>query len=85
MSLRLPHGEASWRDLVPGALLFAVGVEGVHLVTAYFIAPQAADKQGTYGALGIAASLLLGLFLISRLVIAAAVTNATLWKRHTLR
>ena len=39
-------------------------------------------KQGTYGALGIAAAMLVGLFLISRLVVFAAVFNATLWERR---
>ena len=47
------------------------------------IAPMALSKQGTYGALGIAAALLLGLFLISRLMVGAAVVNATLWERKT--
>lgn len=82
VSLRLPHHEARWRDLLPGALLFGVGIEAVHLVTVYFIAPQASSKQSTYGSLGVAAALLLGLFLLSRLVITAAVLNATLLDRR---
>ena len=52
---------------------------------AYVIAPQAASKQGTYGSLGIAAALLLGLFLISRLITATAVLNAVLWNRSSVR
>jgi hypothetical protein len=32
-----------------------------------------------YGGLGLAAALLVGLFLISRLVVGSAVVNATLW------
>jgi hypothetical protein len=32
--------------------------------------------------LGVAAALLVGLFLISRLVVAAAVVNAVLWERR---
>ncbi len=81
ISTRLPHRDAPWRALLPGAILFGVGVEGFHAVIAYFVAPQATSKQGTYGSLGIAAALLLGLFLISRVVIATAVLNATLWTR----
>jgi uncharacterized BrkB/YihY/UPF0761 family membrane protein len=79
----LPHGEATWRALWPGAVVFAIGLEALHFVTAYYLGPEAESKQGTYGALGIAATLLLGLFLISRLTIAAAVLNATLWRRRT--
>ena len=83
VSYRLPHRGAPWRALVPGAALFGVGVQVLHVAVAYFIAPQADDKQSTYGSLGIAAVLLLGLFLFSRIVIATAVVNATLWRRHT--
>ena len=83
VSMRLPHRDATWRDLVPGAVVFGLGVEVLHVVIAYFIAPQASSKQGTYGSLGIAAALLLGLFLISRLVIASAVVNATIVDRRS--
>ncbi len=84
ISLRLPHRDATWQALIPGAILMGVGLEVVHVATAYFIAPQAASKQGTYGSLGIAAALLLGLFLISRLITATAVLNATLWNRRAV-
>ena len=39
-------------------------------------------KSSTYGALGIAATLLLGFFLIGRVMVGAAVLNATLYDRH---
>jgi uncharacterized BrkB/YihY/UPF0761 family membrane protein len=82
VSLRLPHRDAPWTALIPGAILFGVGLEILHVIGAYFIAPYAITKQGTYGALGAAAALLLGLFFLSRLIVAAAVLNATLWERH---
>lgn len=82
VSVRLPHRRAPWRALVPGAAVFGLGVELLQLAIAYVIAPMALDKQGTYGALGLAASVLLGLFLFSRLVVAGAVVNATLWERR---
>jgi uncharacterized BrkB/YihY/UPF0761 family membrane protein len=80
--MRLPHLDAPWQALLPGALAFAIGIELFHVATVYVIAPYAEAKQGTYGALGAAAVLLLGLFIISRLVVAAAVLNATLWERR---
>jgi uncharacterized BrkB/YihY/UPF0761 family membrane protein len=83
VSMRLPRRDASWIALLPGALLFAVGLEIVGALTAYFIVPEAESKQGTYGALGLAAALLLGLFFLSRLVVATAVLNATLWERRS--
>ena len=82
ISLRLPHRDAPWTALVPGALLVGLGVQLLHVFTAYVLTPWALSKQGTYGALGLAAALLLSLFLISRLVVAAAVLNATLWERR---
>jgi uncharacterized BrkB/YihY/UPF0761 family membrane protein len=83
VSLQLPHRSADWVELLPGALVFGVGAEVLNVVAAYVITPWALAKQGTYGALGIAAALLFGLFLISRLIVAAADVNATLWERRT--
>ena len=82
ITVRLPHRGVAWTELIPGAVLFGLGVEVLHVVSAYFIAPYAISKQGTYGALGVAAALLVGLFLISRLVVATAVLNATLSERR---
>jgi uncharacterized BrkB/YihY/UPF0761 family membrane protein len=81
LTTRLPHRTASWKALVPGALLFGLGTEVISAVSKYLIAPYALAKQGTYGALGIAAVLLLGLFFFSRLIVGAAELNATLWER----
>ena len=83
ITLRLPHHETDWKALIPGALLFGIGIELLHVVIAYFITPYAVAKQGTYGALGIAAGMLVALFLISRLIVASAVVNATLWERQS--
>ena len=82
VSMRLPRRGATWLALLPGALLFAVGAELLNAVSVYFIVPEAESKQGTYGALGVAAALLLGLFFLGRLVVATAVVNATLWERR---
>ena len=82
VSLRLPHRGARWKALIPGALLFAVGVELFQLAVAYVITPWSLSRQGTYGALGIASALLFGLYLFSRLVVGTAVLNATLWERE---
>ena len=83
VSVRLPRRDAPWRALIPGALAFGLGIEVLHAVIVYVITPWAIAKQGTYGALGVAAALLVGLFLISRLIVVAAVVNATLWEQRT--
>ena len=61
--------------MLPGALLVGLGVEALHVFAAYFLAPYAIAKEGTYGALGVAAVLLLALFLLSRTAVAAAVST----------
>lgn len=83
VSARLPHRVAPWTALVPGALLVGVGVEALHVAAAYVIAPWGIAKQGTYGVLGLAAALLVGLFLFARLLVSAAIVDATLWERRT--
>ena len=82
LELRLPHREAPWTALVPGALVMGVGVQVLHAGIAYFLVPLALNKQGTYGALGIAAAMLLALFFFGRLIVGSAVVNATLWERR---
>jgi membrane protein len=82
VAMGLPHRDAPWTALIPGALVFGFGCELLQVVLAYFLVPYALAKQGTYGALGVAAALLFGLYLISRLVVASAVVNATLWDRR---
>ncbi|MDX6656860.1 MAG: rane protein [Solirubrobacteraceae bacterium] len=85
VSVHLPHRDAPWQNLVPGALVLGIGLEAMQAATTYFIGPSAESKQGTYGSLGVAAALLLGLFFISRILVATAVVNATLWDRRARR
>jgi len=82
VSWRLPHGEAPWHALVPGAIVMAIGLELIAIAGAYLIAPRVESSQSTYGALGVAATLLFGLYILSRLIVASAVLNATLWERR---
>src|SRR6185503_12584071 len=41
LSSRLPHRTATWRELVPGALCVGAGLEVLHVVGVYLIAPLA--------------------------------------------
>jgi uncharacterized BrkB/YihY/UPF0761 family membrane protein len=83
-SWKLPHlAEVELRDLLPGALLVAVGVEAVHLLTVLWYANKIANSSGLYGSLGAAVGLLAWLHLLGRLTIASVVLNATLWRRRT--
>ncbi len=82
LSLMLPHADANWRALLPGAALFAIGYAVLHIATQYYFAPKLARAPALYGSLGTAATLLLAIFLISRIIVASAFLNATLWRRN---
>jgi uncharacterized BrkB/YihY/UPF0761 family membrane protein len=77
--------EAPWTALVPGSVVFGVGLEVLHLVTVYWIANQIEHKTDTYGAIGFALALLLWAYLLGRLITSAAVVNETLWAREIER
>jgi membrane protein len=85
ISLLLPHAQAHWRALVPGAALFAVGVAALHLATVFYFAPRLARAPALYGSLGTAATLLVWLFVIARIAVASAFLNATSWRRNLAR
>jgi uncharacterized BrkB/YihY/UPF0761 family membrane protein len=77
--------DAPWTALLPGAVLFGVGLEVLHLITVYWIANQIEHKTDTYGAIGFALALLLWAYLLGRLITSAAVVNETLWARDVER
>ena len=74
----LPHGDAGWKALIPGALLVALGVQVIHLGTVLFIAGRIERSSETYGSLGVAFTLLFWLFIVSRVIVASAMLNAAL-------
>jgi uncharacterized BrkB/YihY/UPF0761 family membrane protein len=78
----LPRRDVPARALVPGALLVAVGMQGLHLFTGYYLADRAERATSLYGAIGAALTLLLWLFIIARLLVAGAVLNAELSQRE---
>ena len=59
------------------------GLEVIHLVTVLYLAHKAGQFSAAYGALGTALIVLLWLYLLSRLIVASAFLNATLWERAT--
>jgi uncharacterized BrkB/YihY/UPF0761 family membrane protein len=81
-SSRLPHGAASLLELLPGAVLFSLGAQVLHLVAVYYLAARLTRASVLYGSLGIAAAILFGLYLVGRLIVASAVLNAGLFMRQ---
>jgi uncharacterized BrkB/YihY/UPF0761 family membrane protein len=84
VSMVLPHPPGlSWRAFVPGAVLVAVGMEAIHLATVLYFSHKAEQASASYGALGTSLVLLLWLYLLGRLIVAAAFLNATIWESHS--
>jgi membrane protein len=79
---KLPHRSTSWRDLLPGAVLVALGTQAIHIVVLYLV-PKLGHSSELYGALGTATVILLWLYLLARLLVAAAFLNAALWDHRT--
>jgi uncharacterized BrkB/YihY/UPF0761 family membrane protein len=82
VQVRLPHRPGHWTQLVPGALLVAVGVQAIHLFTVWYLVGRAERAESTYGAIGTALVILVWLYLVARLVVGAAVMNAELARKH---
>jgi uncharacterized BrkB/YihY/UPF0761 family membrane protein len=79
----LPHRSgAQWAALVPGALVVAVGIQGLHLFAALYLAPRLGRSSELYGSLGAATVILLWLYIIARLLTFSAFLNAQLWERR---
>jgi membrane protein len=82
-SLLLPHSTARWTDLLPGSALYGIGILVVHAFNLYVLEFVHRSRSHTYGTLGTASTFLLSLFFIGRLIVAAAVLNATVLERRT--
>jgi uncharacterized BrkB/YihY/UPF0761 family membrane protein len=81
----LPRASVHWTALLPGAIAIGLGLQAIHLVNVYFISYRISTASETYGALGVAAAILLSLFLIGRLFVAGVILNATLWEQQNAR
>jgi membrane protein len=78
----LPRRAERWQDLLPGAILIAVGSQVLSLAVVFYFAPKIGRSSELYGTLGTASVLLVWLYLIARLITSGAFLNATLWERR---
>ena len=60
-----------------------VGIWLAHLLSVYVLAHRVDKASNLYGSLGVAAALLAWLYLFGRIMVAAALLNATLWERRS--
>ena len=83
VSLRLPHRDAPWRALLPGALVFAIVFQLLHQLIVNFLEPKLEKSTSLYGALGAVTTLLFFMYIVGSLIVAAPVLNSSL--HHELR
>jgi uncharacterized BrkB/YihY/UPF0761 family membrane protein len=81
----LPKADAPWTALLPGAVLFGVAMRVLGLAAATYFAYRLDHSGDLYGALGIAIVMMLYLFLVARVFVAAQFLNATLYRRRSGR
>ena len=81
MSWWLPHRDCPLIALAPGAALFAIGTEILHVVTVVWFPHHLESKSEIYGTIGLSVALLLWAYLVGRLITLSAVLNAALWAR----
>ena len=77
-SLHLPHGDAPWRALLPGALLVAIGFQVVHELIVTLLVPKLEKSSSLYGSLGATTTLIFFIYLMATLVVASPVLNSSL-------
>ncbi|MGH9281236.1 MAG: YihY/virulence factor BrkB family protein [Acidimicrobiales bacterium] len=78
----LPNRDIPMRELVPGAVLGAVGLEVLKVVGGYYVPRAVSSSSELYGSLGVVFAILAWLLLFGRLIVYAASLNVVFWERH---
>ncbi|MGA9162260.1 MAG: YhjD/YihY/BrkB family envelope integrity protein [Actinomycetota bacterium] len=78
----LPRADAPWPAVLPGAVMFGVGIRLLGLAASTYFAVRLDRTSDLYGALGVAIVMMLYLFVLARLFVAAQFLNATLYRRR---
>ena len=84
-SLQLPHRDAPWKALVPGALLVSIGFHVLHEAVGHLLVPKLESSTSLYGSLGATTTLLFFVYMMGLLVVAAPVLNSSLYDELELR
>ena len=79
VSLHLPHRDASWKELVPGALVVAIGFQVLHELVLTFLVPKLEKSTSLYGSLGATTTVIFFIYLLATLVVTAPVLNSSLY------
>jgi membrane protein len=79
VSLHLPHRDAPWQALLPGALLVAIGFQVLHELVGNFLVPKLEKSTSLYGDLGATTTFLFFMYMTSFLIVIAPVLNSSLY------
>ena len=82
VSWRLPHQDCDLLALVPGAVVFAIGVQLLQVFTLVWFPRSMRSKSEIYGTIGSALVLLFWAYLLGRLIALSATLNLALWLRR---
>jgi uncharacterized BrkB/YihY/UPF0761 family membrane protein len=78
VSLHLPHRDAPWKALLPGALLVGIGFQVLHKLILALLVPKLEKSTSLYGGLGATTTLIFFIYLLATLVVTAPVLNSSL-------
>ena len=79
VSVHLPHRDAPWQALVPGALVVGIGFQVLHEAVAYLLVPKLEKSTSLYGDLGATTTFLFFMYMTAILVVTAPVLNSSLY------
>ena len=80
VSLQLPHRDAPWKALLPGALLVGIGFNVLHELVLYFMVPKLEKSTSLYGSLGATTTVIFFIYLLATLVVTAPILNSSLYQ-----
>jgi uncharacterized BrkB/YihY/UPF0761 family membrane protein len=78
-SVHLPHRDAPWQALLPGALVVAIGFQVLHEAVAYLLVPKLEKSTSLYGDLEATTTFLFFMYMTAVLVVTAPVLNSSLY------
>jgi uncharacterized BrkB/YihY/UPF0761 family membrane protein len=85
VSLQLPHRDAPWKALLPGALLVGIGFPVLHQLILTFLVPKLEKSTSLYGGLGATTTVIFFMYLLATLVVTAPILNSSLHQELTRR
>jgi uncharacterized BrkB/YihY/UPF0761 family membrane protein len=78
-SVHLPHRDAPWQALLPGALVVGIGFQVLHEAVGYLLVPKLEKSTSLYGDLGATTTFLFFMYMTAILVVTAPVLNSSLY------